>query len=376
MNNQIDDTIQYNRNEEPIVISKPTSDRLLQLERPADAMALYWFYYYTAKWQYSNTPHANNHYVTTGLKWTDDRLSRAKKDLINLGLIEQPPRQWNPKTKHIGYPQIKINFIWWDKKKMSSYSPVILPPTKSKGVGNEPIKGSTGTLNQESNNIVKKKKGIFSKADKESFDPEDLPTHLGKDPSVMKAWCRFVEHRKEKRQKITPIAFKMLVKKMVSHSSEEVVSALDRSVMNGWTGVFFDSDKVSAKDTPTRPGHPITCDPDSLRLYNWLIDALGRPSAVQVADVDRHVKDMHLFFENVPGNPRQEEGRRLEHATSGYSWNTFFTRYMEFIQSKQRPGYMLQHFGGLRIGGQRWNEFIQDCEYRSCFSWKTGGYIG
>lgn len=127
--------IQYNKNEEPIIISKPTSDKLLRLEHPSDAMALYWFYYYTAKWQYSNTVYANNHYTKTGLKWTDQRLSRAKKDLIKLELIEQRSGQWDPKTKKIGCPAIKINFVWWDKKKIQAHNQETLPPQISRGVG-------------------------------------------------------------------------------------------------------------------------------------------------------------------------------------------------------------------------------------------------
>jgi len=165
MNNQIEKAIQYNTNEEPIIISKPTSDRLLKLDRPADAMALYWFYYYTAKWQHSSTPHANNHYVTEGLKWSGARLNKAKKDLISLGLIEQPERQWSPTTKKIGFPCIKINFIWWNKDRLKSYTPNLLPPTKSYPVGNSPIKGSTNILKEEETNILKRKESLSPKVE-------------------------------------------------------------------------------------------------------------------------------------------------------------------------------------------------------------------
>jgi hypothetical protein len=273
---QTNDAIQYNKNEEPIVISKPTSDRLLQLDRPADAMALYWFYYYTAKWQHSNTPHANNHYITTGLKWTAARLTRAKNDLICLGLIEQPPRQWNPKTKHIGCPQIKINFIWWDKKRIASYSPCNPTPyeiqgsRKSKAVGNEPIKGSTSSIKGSTSSIKGSTSSINKKkcfSEKDSFDPEDLPTHLGKDPSIAEAWLRYVQSRREKKQKITQIAYKMLVKKMMSRTPKEIVDALDRSVMNGWTGVFFNNDNP-AKGTYRQS--PSQLDTDNSEYGNMM----------------------------------------------------------------------------------------------------------
>jgi hypothetical protein len=35
----------------------------------------------------------------------------------------------------------------------------------------------------------------------------------------------------------------MLVKKMMSRTPREITDALDQSVMNGWTGVFFKNDK-------------------------------------------------------------------------------------------------------------------------------------
>lgn len=75
------------------------------------------------------------------------------------------------------------------------------------------------------------------------FDPLDLPIHLGKDPNVVAAWIRYVQNRKERHHQITPTAFKMLVKKMMTHSVDEIVKALDLSSERGYTGVFFNEDK-------------------------------------------------------------------------------------------------------------------------------------
>ncbi len=114
------------------------------------------------------------------------------------------------------------------------------PRTVKRQAGNPPLLSTNKRIKTERKESNNKEKGF---SEKDSFDPEDLPIHIGKDPSVKEAWLRFVAHRKEIRQKITRIAFNMLVKKMLSHTPEEIVYALDQSVMNSWTGVFFKNDK-------------------------------------------------------------------------------------------------------------------------------------
>jgi hypothetical protein len=77
----------YDINQEPIVISKITSDIFLKQKHPSDLMALYWFH--TAKWQKTNKARATTSYAAKGLKWSEDRIRRTKKILIQLGLIKK-----------------------------------------------------------------------------------------------------------------------------------------------------------------------------------------------------------------------------------------------------------------------------------------------
>lgn len=100
----------YDVDQEPIVISKPTSDIILKQEHPADVIALYWFYYYTAKWQKTNQAHATTSYTAKGLKWGQDRVRRTKKVLIDLKLIEDVITK-NKLGKIKGH-YIKTKFIW------------------------------------------------------------------------------------------------------------------------------------------------------------------------------------------------------------------------------------------------------------------------
>ena len=67
----------YDKNQEPIVISKATSDIFLKEKNPSELMALYWFYYYTAKWQGTNNAKATTFYAAKGLKWGEDKIRRG-----------------------------------------------------------------------------------------------------------------------------------------------------------------------------------------------------------------------------------------------------------------------------------------------------------
>lgn len=74
--------------QEPIVLQKPLLDLLLSRTRPSDLISLYCFYYYTAKWQGTDQPKATTAYTAKGLQWSENRVREAKKELVEVGLIE------------------------------------------------------------------------------------------------------------------------------------------------------------------------------------------------------------------------------------------------------------------------------------------------
>lgn len=59
----------------------------------------------------------------------------------------------------------------------------------------------------------------------------------------------FIEHRKHKRAKLTPRAAQLIAKKLASHPDPD--SVIERSIMNGWTGVFPENTKGQVNDKPT-----------------------------------------------------------------------------------------------------------------------------
>jgi len=101
----------YDEAQEPIVVSKATMDLFLKSPKPGDLMSLYFFYYYTAKWQKTNQPKATTGYSAKGLKWSENRVRQAKKELIKLGLIENIVIR-DPKTKSVTGHYIGIKFLW------------------------------------------------------------------------------------------------------------------------------------------------------------------------------------------------------------------------------------------------------------------------
>lgn len=101
----------YNEQEEPIVLSKALFDLLLKQEHFSELLALYSFYYYTAKWQRTNTPKAINSYVSNALGWSENKVTMYKTKLIQLNLIENYLRKDESNNKIRGH-YIKVNFVW------------------------------------------------------------------------------------------------------------------------------------------------------------------------------------------------------------------------------------------------------------------------
>lgn len=114
-----------------VITSKQTMDLLLKEKNPSDLIALYDFYYYTAKWQKTNQAKASIKYVMNGLKWGRDKTTRRKKQLIGLGLIENV-KQTDKKTGKVKGWYVKINYIW---REGSILDKMNIHPTENKDSG-------------------------------------------------------------------------------------------------------------------------------------------------------------------------------------------------------------------------------------------------
>ena len=85
--------------EDLLILNKITVDKLFQLENCAECIALYVFYYKTAKWQRTNTIKANDLYVKKSLKWGIDKIRKTKAILKEHGLIDIVQRRKDGKIE-------------------------------------------------------------------------------------------------------------------------------------------------------------------------------------------------------------------------------------------------------------------------------------
>ena len=144
------ENIEYNKNQEPIVLSKYTLDRLLKEKNFAELLALYTFYYYTAKWQGTNKAKSTTGYTAKGMGWSEDKVRKYKKQLISLGLVENFKRLSADK-KILGW-YIKVNFVWF--KDVNEETPKKPPSGKTPPLGDlDPNALNTDSLNALSTSI-------------------------------------------------------------------------------------------------------------------------------------------------------------------------------------------------------------------------------
>lgn len=148
-----------------ICLTKPTLDLFLAENNPADLIALYTFYYYTAKWQQTNQPYCTDAYVTTGLHWGYTKFRITKKKLLELGLIQQVIHR-NKNGKIEGF-YIKVSYIFRQE--------TINNPFLSKATNGKPSTNalSINILNASSDNSIGEKDSPnFSKSEKKNSPKE------------------------------------------------------------------------------------------------------------------------------------------------------------------------------------------------------------
>jgi hypothetical protein len=58
------------------------------------------------------------------------------------------------------------------------------------------------------------------------------------DQELINAWSEWEQHRKEKKQKLTPLSVKKQLKFLQGRVKSEIIAIIDQSIMNGWTGLF------------------------------------------------------------------------------------------------------------------------------------------
>ncbi len=138
--------------EQLTIVSTKTLHEVFKEEFGADAIALYMFYYYTAKWQKTNQPKALSSYCKKGLEWGRDRFRRAKAILKKYNLIEDVRRK-DKEGKIIGW-YIRINYIWREK--------TIQTIKPQGGKTHRVVKQPPNALSDNNNKCLKRNKAKYS----------------------------------------------------------------------------------------------------------------------------------------------------------------------------------------------------------------------
>lgn len=79
--------------DELLIVDKRTIEHLFELENCADCVALYMFFYKTAKWQGTRSIKANDTYIRKCLGWGARKVTATKKILESAGLIKKVSRR-------------------------------------------------------------------------------------------------------------------------------------------------------------------------------------------------------------------------------------------------------------------------------------------
>lgn len=270
----------YDTSCEPIVISKSLIDLLMKYDPKnwTDLYGLYSFYYYTAKWQKTDQIKCTTSYASKGTGWTENKIRKAKKDLIKLKLIKNIQRKSEDNNQIVGH-YIKVNFIWSRTKAKRILNNI----AKHKSHPNDfPEGGSTQSLASRGGNTLSNINiNALSNNSKNAYPPlppagetvcsekklyknsdygmgNDLPlknkNNLFSDSlkllpekfrnqefiSIWRLWFKF---RTEIKKKLTSVSMNRQINLLDKYSSTEAIKIIDRSIVNGWTGLFPDKQK-------------------------------------------------------------------------------------------------------------------------------------
>lgn len=220
---------------ELIIFTKQTYDAFLKSDNPAELIALYSFYYYTAKWQKTNQPKCTTGYAANGLKWSESKIRKFKKELIDLGLIEDIALR-DEHNKIAGH-YIKLNYIL----KQSTLKEI--HTIENPQCGNSDSVGKKGTNALSDNNINALSTNNKNKNKKTEYDV--LIENYSDNIDLRNTIYEFIKMRKGIKKPITTYGLKKMLNKLdsLADNDKNKIAILDQSIMRSWAGIFELSSK-------------------------------------------------------------------------------------------------------------------------------------
>ena len=237
-----------------LILNKITIDRLFQLENCADCIALYVFYYKTAKWQKTDTVKANDQYVKKSLKWGISKIQKTKQTLKEHGLIDIVQRRKDGKIE--GW-FIKVSYLVNERKT----DEIKIKVQNINNTQNEQVENCTSG-NEEANAIKKKikclekeiemlkdnKKERKPKKQTKSYD-EQIAGYT-QNEELQNALKAFVQMRSFIKKPMTEYALKLMLKKLdeLGNNDTTKIAILNQSITHNWQGIFPLKDEYTKQE--------------------------------------------------------------------------------------------------------------------------------
>lgn len=227
-----------------LILNKITVDRLFQLENCADCIALYVFYYKTAKWQKTNTVKANDQYVKKSLKWGISKIQKTKQALKEHGLIDIVQRRKDGKIE--GW-FIKVSYLVNERKadeikiKVQNINNTQNQQVENCTSGNEEtnaLKEKIKCLEKEIEVLKDNKKERKPKKQTKSYDEQI--TEYTQNEELQNALKAFVQMRSFIKKPMTEYALKLMLKKLddLGNNDTTKIAILNQSITHNWQGIF------------------------------------------------------------------------------------------------------------------------------------------
>ena len=234
-----------------LILNKITIDRLFQLENCADCIALYLFYYKTAKWQKTNTVKANDQYVKKSLKWGISKIQKTKQTLKEHGLIDIVQRRKDGKIE--GW-FIKVSYLVNERKA----DEIKIKVQNINNTQNEQVENCTSG-NEETNALKEKIKCLekeleMLKDNKKERKPKKQPqsydeqiTEYTENEELQEALKAFIQMRSFIKKPLTEYGLKLLLNKLskIGRTDAEKIAIVNRSVEHNWQGFFEIKEETS-----------------------------------------------------------------------------------------------------------------------------------
>jgi len=263
---------------EPISVTPYLIDRLLTTGDYANLIALYLFYYRTARYQKTNQPWATISFVATGLGWGTEKVAQKKQALVRLGLIEEIQEKRDDGT--FGKMFIKVNYIHGFIQPIQGND----RPPENTGDGKipVPVKSDANALSGKRGNALSDinttdTKQTKSKADHPQASPDDKNKHylpvtqqladiiqsyknIEITPSKIKAWS--IEIRRLcQEHKINPFRIKQALTWYASQIGQPFVPVILCGSSLRTKFLQLEAAVKRSNEQPTRRGAIVPTDP-------------------------------------------------------------------------------------------------------------------